>query len=71
MNFCIYFQDKSNYQEMCGNGKVEDNEECDNGDSNFDPGSCCNEVCKLRTGAICRWVEYLTRLSLSTCLFIG
>ncbi|KAK6960780.1 disintegrin and metalloproteinase domain-containing protein 17-like isoform X1 [Biomphalaria glabrata] len=45
--------DKSNYQEMCGNGKVEDNEECDNGDSNFDPGSCCNEVCKLRTGAIC------------------
>lgn len=40
---------------LCGNGELNLDEECDNGEANGLPGSCCNSFCRLRpAGIICR-----------------
>jgi len=40
---------------FCGNSLVEKNEECDVGAGHTD--RCCDEQCKLKDGALCRWVS--------------
>ena len=44
----------------CGNFVVEDDEECDAGHGRDDP--CCDDNCKLRPEANCRWV---------VCVYVG
>lgn len=40
---------------LCGNGEVNLDEECDTGEANGLPGSCCNALCRFRArGTICR-----------------
>jgi len=41
---------------LCGNGVLNLGEECDNGDANSLPGSCCNSLCRFRpVGTVCRY----------------
>lgn len=47
---CFIEEQKS----FCGNGRVEENEECDVGiDTRLDTDSCCNKFCRLRQKATC------------------
>ena len=41
---------ESNSLTVCGNGRIEGDEECDAG---FNGDSCCTSFCKLQIGALC------------------
>lgn len=41
---------ESNSLTVCGNGRIEGDEECDSG---FNGDSCCTSFCKLQSGALC------------------
>ena len=44
---------------FCGNGKLEEDEECDAG---YYGDDCCDKNCKLKPGAICRYVVTIVML---------
>ena len=52
-----YFFPESSDVTFCGNGKLEEDEECDAG---YYGDNCCDKNCKLKPGAICRYVTIVT-----------
>lgn len=62
--------DEGKVKSLCGNGIVEENEECDIGFPEEDvEDKCCNRDCKFKPGAQCRYVVIQARLLVNCCRF--
>ena len=78
LNLCFGFITAPAEENLCGNGRIDPGEECDEGfwgrvELKPDSGltSCCTPECTLKAGATCRYVEFVGKSAVMGVLILG